>query len=352
MKRFAALIAVLVVAASLAFADRQSAVFFAGRADKSLAAKDFPAAEENYRKALTEDPTYHPARYGLAQALLGLGRSGPAIEELRKFAADVKADASAPADWKALLAKAEKQFADADASAAEIQRLVDKYADDLVALARKCAAKDPDVAEKAARRVLLLRPGDAQATELLSKVDEASKGAPITLFNGVDLKNWEQAEFPFWQVLNDVIVADVRDGSREMRSQQSFDGDFDVKMEARIGQEKLGQDTMVALLAGYKGDSDFEGVGLINKKVYFFDRTGEKEKRIIVKTPATEWKSTFDLAAWNTYEMRFRADKITALINGETVGEDPRTERRMAGFVALYAQAATISFRNVVVQRH
>lgn len=352
MKRLLALLVAVALAASVAFADRQSALYFSGRADKALQGKDYAGAEENYRRAITEDPAFHPARYGLAQALLGLGRSGAAIEELRKFVADVKADGAAPADWKALLAKAEKQFADMDASTAEIQRLVDKYADDLIALARKWAAKDADIAERAARRALLLRPGDTQAAELVSKVDEAAKGAPVQLFNGFDLKNWEKAEFPTWQILNDVIVADVRGGSRDIRTQRSFDGDFDVVMEARISQEKLGEDTMIALLAGYKGDADFEGVGVINKKVYFFDRTAEKEKRIITKTPITDWKAPFDLAEWNTYELRFRADKITALINGEVVGEDARTERRASGFIALYAQAATVSFRNVRLQRH
>jgi tetratricopeptide (TPR) repeat protein len=351
MRRLVALLLVAALLAATAFADRQSAVFFATRADKSLASKDFTGAEENYRKALAEDAAFHPARYGLAQALLGLGRSGPALEELKKFVADVKADAAAPADWKALLAKAEKQFADMDSSAAEIQKLVDKYADDLVALAKKWVGKDPSVAKRAAKRALALRPGDPQAAEIAGKVEDAANGPPVVLFNGVDLKNWEMAEFPYWQILNDVIVADVREGSREMRTQMSFDGDFDVRMEARITQEKVGQDTMIALLGGYHGENDFEGLGLINRKVYFFDRTSQKDKRIIVKTPVTEWTKPFDPAAWNKYELRFRGDKITALINGEVVAEDARTERRASGFIALYAQSATVGFRNVEVQR-
>lgn len=351
MRRAAALALFVVLLAGSALADRQSAQFFGARADKALATKDYAGAEENYRRALTEDATYEPARYGLAQALVGLGKPGPALDELRTFMANVKADAGAPADWKALLVKAEKQFGDMDASAAEIRRLVEKYADDLVALARKWAQKDPVVAKRAARRALQLRPGDPQATEIAGKVEETGNGPPVVLFNGADLKNWEKADFPFWQVLNDVIVADVRDGSREMRTQLSFSGDFDVRMEARVTQEKLGEDTMIALLGAYKGDNDFEAVGIINKKVYFVDRTGEKQKRIIVKTPITEWKAPFDPLQWTKYELRFRGDKITALINGEVVGEDDRSEHRQDGFIALYAQAATVAYRNVEVQK-
>src|SRR5262245_63548442 len=101
--------ALLVCLAATAFADRETALFSTKRAEKSLAAKKFDEAESLYRKALEEDGTYLPAHYGLAQALVGLGRSGPAIEELRRFLDGAKADAALPADWKALVPKAEKQ---------------------------------------------------------------------------------------------------------------------------------------------------------------------------------------------------------------------------------------------------
>lgn len=351
MKRAWVLAATLLLAAVPARADRQSAQFFSARGDKALQAKDFAGAEENFRRALDEDSTFRPARFRLAQALLGLGRPESAMDELRTFVTEMKAEAAPPLEWKALLAKAEKQFADMDAASAEIQKVVDRYASELVALAKKWADKDPGTAERASRRALLLRPSDAKASEVLARVDAAPKGLPVQLFNGTDLKNWEGVEFPFFQVDGGLIVGSIKSGSRQIRSQVSFTGDYDLKMEAMLMEETPGEDAMLALLGCYQGDYDFVGIGLIHQKVYFFDRTGQKEKRILVKTPVAEWKPEFDPAQWTTYELQFRAEEITALINGDVVGKDTRTEHRLTGFVGVYAQAARVGFRKVQVQQ-
>ncbi len=351
MRRVLLPVAVLLLVAASALGDRKSAEFFSGRGDRALQAKDFTGAEEQYRKALQEEAAFVPARYGHAQALLGLARPAGAVTDLMKVVADVRADPAAPADWKALAARAEKQLQDLDASDAELQRILDRHADDLVALARKWAGKDPAVSEKAARRALDLRPGDKAAEEILEKVDSLPKGAPIQLFNGVDLKNWDLAEFPYWQVREGFIFGEVREGSRQMRSLEEFTGDYEVRMEARLVEERVGQDAMLQLLAGYRGEYDFVAIGLINRKVYFVDRTGDKEKRVLVKTPITEWKAPFDPAQFATYVLRFHGEEVSALVNGEVVGTDKRTERRMGGFVGIYAQGATVAFRKVEVQK-
>lgn len=351
MRTAPALLLALLLAAAPALADRTSAAFFAGRGDKALQAKDYAGAEENFRRALAEDVTYHPARYGLAQALLGRGQPRPALRELERFVADAKAEPSPPPEWKALLAKAERQFADLDAAGAGIEKIVDRYVADLVALARKCAAKDPATAERAAKRALLLRPGDAQARDALAAVDDLPKGPPIVLFRGADLRDWEGVEFPFWGVAEGTVVGAVPHGSRQIRSRESFEGDFDLRMEARILEDTTGEDNMLALLGGYRGEYDFVGIGLINRKVYFFDRTTEKEKRILHKVPIAEWTKPFDPTAWTVYELRFREEEITALVAGEVVGKDRRSDRRREGFAGIYAQAGKVAFRAIEVQR-
>ena len=103
-----AFVLALLLLSTQAFADRTTAEFHASRGDKALLEKDWAQAEEHFRKAMTEDATFHPARYGLSQALLETGRALPGVEELRKFVTDVKSDAAAPPAWKALVAKAEK----------------------------------------------------------------------------------------------------------------------------------------------------------------------------------------------------------------------------------------------------
>lgn len=351
MRRALLASALLLAAAAAAHADRQTAEFFNGRGDKALQAKDWAGAEEQYGRALKEDASFLPARFGHAQALLALSRPAAAILELNKVVADVKSDPASPAEWKAMAAKAEKQLQEMDAAAAELQKIVDRYADDLLALARKWQAKDPEIAERSVRRILNLRPGDKAAEEILEKVDHVPKGLPLQLFNGVDLKNWYSVEFPFFQVKGNVILAESPEGSREIRSLEEFTGDYEVRVEARLVSERAGRDPMVQLMAGYRGATDYVGVGLINRKVYFVDRTDTAQKRILVKTPMAEWKAPFDPAQWATYVLRMEGDQVTALINGEVVGTDKRNERRMGGFISIYAQSATVEFRKVEVQR-
>jgi tetratricopeptide (TPR) repeat protein len=343
------LLAALFLLSGPALADRQAAQFFSGRGDKALQTKDFAGAEEHFRKALEEDGTFRPARYGLAQALVGLGRPADAVAELKAFVAEMRAEPAPPVEWRALLAKAEKQFADMDAGSAEIRRIVDRYADELVALARKWAEKDPGTAERAAKRALQLRPGDARAAEILQKVADVPKGAPVALFNGADLKNWE-GELDGYRVADGVIVGDGSAGARVIRSRAAFSEDYDVRIEAKLVEESKGQDAILALLGCYKGEADFNGLGVINRKIYSYDRTSSKDRRILVKTPVAEWKADFDPEQWNVYEFQFRGDEITAVVAGELVGKDVRGDHRRDGFVGLFVQGARVQIRKVEVQ--
>ena len=100
--RARALLLALLLSPSAALADRATAEFQVSRGEKALQEKAWSRAGEFYRKALAEDPTLLPARYGLAQALLGEGLGAPGSEELRKFVTEVNASASAPPAWRLL----------------------------------------------------------------------------------------------------------------------------------------------------------------------------------------------------------------------------------------------------------
>ena len=120
-----AAVAVLVAASFHALADRDSAKYFEERADKALRAKEWGEAEQGYRKALTEDPTYHPARYGLGEALLGAGQRDAAVAEFRKFVTDAKSTTPLPDGWAAVIQKAEKRLEGLDVAGNELRALVD-----------------------------------------------------------------------------------------------------------------------------------------------------------------------------------------------------------------------------------
>jgi len=345
----AAFLLLVLAAAAPALGDRTTAEFFTSRGETALKAKSWEEAEGHYRRAMEEDPTFLPARHGLAQALLGSGRTPAGIEELRSFLAAVGADASAPAEWKSLAAKAEKQLADVDVSGAEFRRILDRFADDYTALARKWTAKDARTADAAARRALLLRPGDRAAEEIVEKLGGSAKGPPVVVFNGADLDGWEHAKFPQWQVMNGVIIGDTMDGAYEARSPSTFEGDFDVRAEIRMVEERP-DDPMPALLVAWKGNYDYYGVGLINRKIYVHERNGEHEFREVVKLTVSEFTGTLDPAGWNLYEVRLRGKEIAVFVNGTEVSREPRPPSRTGGFVALLIQDGKAAYRKIEVQ--
>ncbi len=340
---------VLLLAGAEALADRTAAEFFASRAETSLKAKAWDEAEGHYRRALEEDGTFLPARHGLAQALLGSGRTDDGVTELRAFVAAVEAAGDAPPEWKALGARAAKQLVDVDVAGTELRKILDRYADDLLALARKWAVKDARTADVAVRRVLEIRPGDRAAAELLEKLGGSAKGPAVQVFNGTDLKGWEHARFPQWQVENGLIIGDTIEGAYQVRSEGTFDGDYDVRAEIRMLEERQ-DDPMAALLVGWKGSYDHYGAGLINRKLYVYERLGEHEFRDVVKITLSEFPGTCDPAGWNLWEIRLRGKEVAVFVNGTELSREPLTAERRKGFVALTIQDGKASFRKIEVQ--
>lgn len=338
-----ALLALLLAGAALA--DRENAKFLAGRGDKALAAKKWDEAEGHFRKALDEDPTFLAARYGLAQALLGGGRSAPALEELRAFVEAARGDAES----KSLLAKAEKQLADLDAAGTALQKLVDGYADDLAALGDRWASKDPQLAEKAYRRAVKLKPGHARAAQGLEKMGKSAAGEVIDLFNGKDLAGWEWMNPPTWQVVDGNLVATIRDAAVLARHERVFEGDFTVRIEAQLLEEYPGP-TLYSVLPAWKAEGDDYQLGLLGRNVLWCEETPGAEDRDVVDKPYEQLKTTFDPKQWNVFELRFRGSRVTALVNGEVIGEEARPERRKGGFVGLKAQDVKVAFRKVQVE--
>ena len=99
------LVLALLLLPGQALADRAAAESNAALGDKALLGKDWAKAEEHFRKALADDGSFLPARYGLSQALLWSGRVSTGLEELRKFrkASEVEKDAR----WKEFDARVE-----------------------------------------------------------------------------------------------------------------------------------------------------------------------------------------------------------------------------------------------------
>jgi hypothetical protein len=260
----------------------------------------------------------------------------------------VQAAADAPAEWKALAARASRQLEQVDVATAALEKIVQGYHDELLGLARKWMGKDDVGAEAALRRALLVRPGSRDAVALLSKMGRPVV-PPTVIFDGGSTEAFEKVRFPTWQVEDGFLIGDTRDGQFYIRTLRSFEGDFDVRVEARFLEQRSGS-PYLALLACRKGDYDHYSVGVHSGDAYFLDMTAEGKAREIADVKPSNLKQSFDPMQWNTYEFRARAGEVVALINGEEFGREPRSPKRDGGFIGLVVQDARVAYRRVEVQ--
>ena len=342
-----AAVALLFLAGNV-IADRDSAVFFSSRGDKALKDKDWTAAEENFTRALQEDETYFPARFGLAEALLGAQKRAAAVEAFRLFVQECEKSEQSK-ETADLLEKARKRLKEIDEAGSALEAIIDDHVTELVALARKWQNSDPQIFETILRRVLKLRPGHAAATSMLEKTGKSATSVTSSVFNGRDLTGWNMG-FPIWQVKDGMIIAELRDSCCVGRSECYCKGDFDVLVEMKCLEEKPGP-PLFGLLAGYRGDYNNYTYGFLRGLILWEDNKaqGAANRRTILQKPPTTLKKHVDPFAWNCFELRFRGKEVTAFVNGEEVGKDVRPPERDEGFIGLVIQNAKVAFRKIEV---
>jgi tetratricopeptide (TPR) repeat protein len=338
----------LAALAAIALADRETAAFSAARGDKALAAKKFEEAEGLFRKAIEEDATYLPARHGLAQALCGEGKTAQAVEELRKVVDAARADAALAAEWKAVVAKAEKQLAEIDSVGTAFKKIQSTYVDALLDLAQRWSSKDATAAARAARQALAVRPDDPRATQLLEKL-APKKGDVTALFDGAGMTGWFFADAPMWTIEDGAVVGNTGAKPYVMRTEKMFDGDYTVRCEAKL-IAKTGEPAWFALMPCWKGPEDRYALGSMDGKLEWqdkCDKIGDQARGI---TLGAMPKKPFDPTAWNTFEMRFAGDEVFAFVNGVQVAKEARPDHRRNGFVGLVVANVKAAFRKIEVE--
>lgn len=344
----AALIALALV--SFALADRETAQFAAGRGDKALAAKKWDEAEGFYRKALEEDGAYLPAHYGIAQALVGSGRSAPAVDELRLFVDGARALSPLPPEWKSLVAKADKQLAELDAAGAALEKLTDAYASGLNDVAQRWLVKSPELAEDLVRRVLKVRPGNPKAIDLLSKMGKTPRSELFDLLEEKDLGAWESGSAPVWTSSVGELIGDSRDGNRSLRSLRGYEGDLDVRMEARLLEDYGQGPACFAIRTSWDSAAGSYAFGVLRGRITWWEITVGQPDRSIASISPTDLKKPFDPKQWNTYETRLRGNEVTVLLNGDVVAKEARPASRKDGFVGIQVQRIRLAVRKIEVE--
>ncbi len=345
-------LALLLAFAGSVRADRETAEFQAKRADKALKDRTWDAAADLYRKALQEDPTYLPAKAGLAEALAGAGKTQEAVETLRQIVDDAERQKPLPPAWGDLAAKARKRLDDLDTAGAALDAIGTKYADDLVALAARCAKADPVLAEKALRRALRAAPGHAKATDLAKKMGLSPGAGGEPLFDGKSVAAWSGATGRIWSVVNGALVGDVADGAYEIHPEVDVSGDFDVALEGRLVEGHAYP--LLALQACLAADEACYKFGFVKESVFLDEKRGpaEEDKRRVFSVLFRNLKRPFDPKEWNVFELKFKGDEVTAWIDGVVVGKDRRSKERTGGFVSVVVQDAKAEVRRLEIVRH
>jgi tetratricopeptide (TPR) repeat protein len=341
-----------------ASADREAADFFAQRGEKALKEKKWSEAREQFQKALEEEAGHVPARAGLGEAFFGAGDRGAAVEAWRRAVADAEAVKPLPAPYADALARSKKRLVEVDAAGTALAQIVDRRVEDLVALAGRWSAKDPELASRALVDALKLRPNHAKAAAMLEKIGKpaAAKGDTegIALFSGKDLDGWLGVHAERWKVEDGQIVGEHRsDRPPIIRSAKTLKGDFDVVVEARILDRYEGT---LAFLIGTAMKSNEEGtvVGVVTESFLWRedDGAGKENKRDEIYERLTEVPHPFDPGKWTTYEMRYRGDEVIALVNGKEQFRRPRASNRDEGGVSFVIQEGKVAIRKVhAVQR-
>jgi tetratricopeptide (TPR) repeat protein len=348
VRRSAAAVVLVAALAAIALADREIAAFSSQRGDKALAAKKFEEAEGHFRKAIEEDATYLPARHGLAQALCGEGKTAQAVEELRKVVDAARADSALAAEWKAVVAKAEKQLADIDSVGTAFKKIQSTYVDALLDFAQRWSAKDPAAAARAAQQALALRPDDPRAAQLAEKL-APKKGDVTVLFDGASTAGWFFADAPMWTVEDGAVVGNTGANPYVMRTEKTFEGDYTVRCEAKL-LTKTGEPAWFALLPCWRGPEDRYALGAMDGLLEWQDKCDKAGVAARGITLGAMPKRPFDPTVWNTFEMRFAGDQVAAFVNGVQVGKEARPDYRRSGFVGLVVANVKAAFRKIEVE--
>jgi tetratricopeptide (TPR) repeat protein len=332
----------LLLLASPARADRETADFFTKRGDRLLQGKDLAGAAEQYRRAIGEDETFLPAHVGLGDALLAQGKTSEAAAAYRAAVGAADATKPLPAAWTDMAARARKRLTETDATGVTFERLQATFADALVALADKWKTKDPALCERALRLAIEAVPDHPAATERLGVF--VGKGV-VVVFDGKAFDGFTPKEDDdTWKIADGILRGGLAGAAKGLLTERLFDPDLDVRMEARV-IKRLGDSPKVGLVAAGGTKHTSLLFGSFDDLLILDDQKDASVRQRIWTTAIRNLKPTFDPSTWTKYEMRLRRDEVTLFVNGVLVRKERRPKERQGGVVGVHVQDALVEVR-------
>lgn len=315
----------LLVATSPAGAGDGELAKFLLQAGKDALAKGDPAdALTKLEKAREEDATLVEVGYWIGAALEAKGELGAAVESYRAYlAALTAADAAALSkDVAALQKKAQARVDALDAARREIERAHDGFATQMLELAGRVAATDPNLAERAVRLVLAVNPEHQGARDMLANLaasggtaaatSAALRGFPelwdIVASHGLGMNDgWTYGEGQI----------EIRMGKGSLsRTPGGYNSGPSYGMEAEIALDSVPQPdrtSVVGLSFGWGADDGYTLL-LVNSQLEL-GTIGKRGKMQLAKAPVPPWQA----GKRRTLAVRVEGRRVTGYVDGRSL---------------------------------
>lgn len=335
-------IALLLVLVMPAYADQDTALFFLKKARDAAAEEEYDKAEQWCRRALEEEKNFAPALLALADIAQARGNRTQALKHLEACLA--QDDEELSKEERQAIDDARQRLEQLDAARFEFKRLTDRYVRKVLALARRAARKNPQLARECWRNVLLVEPANAEAAAGLGSADEAtSAGKP--LFNTKDLTGWTGGA-PEWTVKDSRLVGRVENAANLNRHTGEIHGKYSLVCELRI-KEDLGKTPFIGILFGLHDNYDHFGLWIWTDAWILAHMTGENEHSELARRTFRSHKAKYDRFDWNTYRIDVDDKHISSFVNGKKVWSTSGAVRELGGFAGFLLQDQAVEIRKV-----
>lgn len=351
------LLGLLLVTSPAGAGDAELAKFLL-QAGKAALAKGDPAdALSKLEKAREEDATLVEVGYWIGAALEAKGDAAEAVESYRAFLHALgSTDAGEPSKELAALQKKAQARVDAlDAARREIERAHDGFAAQMLELAGRVAATDPNLAERAVRLVLAVHPEHQGARDLLANLAASGGAAAPT---SAALRGFPEV----WDVVashglggNDGWTygegqLEIRAGKGSLtRTPDGYDSGSTYGMEAEIALHSVLQAdrvSVVGLSFGWSADNGYTLL-LVNSQLEL-GTIGKRGKTQLAKAPVPPWQA----GKRRTLAVRVEGRRVTGYVDGRSlIQKEFDAGTPLGGDIGIVVENAHFTLHRLVVAR-
>lgn len=231
---------------------------------------------------------------------------------------------------------------------AEFQACIEKHASALVKLAKRWRKKNPAVAIRALQRAFDLQPGYPAARKVAEQMGFPDLERTVILFDGSGLAAWRDAALPTWSMDGVCFRGDAPKHAYLTLSYERFEGNYTVRMEARVAEEYEGPSYFA--LGGDANDEYCRvEVGLNGGLINVTRKLGKDvPSEPLYTTNPANLRPPLKPTDWARYELRFAGDEVGVYFNGRHLIDVPRAGAT-GGYVTLVAQHVAFLVRRLEV---